>query len=118
MALRDGRRDVTAVLPPLRPDLEKLATLARGRAELFSMVYDQCAATCGVGYTPQHHEIEMWMFSLMLSESTADLILDKAQDGHCYVHKPCNATSDMHLRMGNDFKAALESLVKEISEFL
>lgn len=114
MALKDGRRDVTAVLPPIRPDLDKLVALARGRAQLFKMAYQQCAAACGVEYTHQHHEIEMWVFTLMFGEYTADLILEKAEHGHCYVHKPCDATSDMHLQMARDFKKKLEELVQEI----
>ncbi|GIW80257.1 MAG: hypothetical protein KatS3mg105_2064 [Gemmatales bacterium] len=116
MALKDGRRDVTAALPPFRPDLGKLAALAQGRASLFKMTYRQCAATCGVEYTPQHHEIEMWVLALMFSEYTADLILDKAEDGHCYAHKPCNATSAVHLQMARDFKKQLEELVNEIGD--
>jgi hypothetical protein len=116
MALADGRRDVTAVLPTLRPDLNKLAGLAQGRAQIFKMEYRQCRASCNVEYTPQHHEIETWVFGLMLSEYTADLILEKAKDGHCYAHKPCEATSEMHLQMARDFKSDLEKLVKEIGD--
>jgi hypothetical protein len=116
MALKDGRRDVTSVLPPFRPDLEKLAPLAQGRADIFQKFYRQCATTCSVEYTPHHHEIEMWMVTLMLGEYVADLILDKAFDGHCYAHKPCDDTLEMHLQMARDFKADLEKLVKEITE--
>src|SRR5436190_15633749 len=116
MALDDGKRDVTAVLPPMRPDLNRLAGLAQGRAQVLKVAYNKCAAECGVEYTPQHHEIEMWMFTLMFGEYTADLILQKAADGHCYAHKPCLATSDMHLQMARDLKKDLEQLVTQIGQ--
>jgi len=116
MALKDGRRDVTAVLPPFRPDLDKLSSLARGRAQLFNLNYRGCAASCGVEYTHEHHEIEMWVFTLMFGEYTADLILDKPEAGHSYAHKPCDATCDMNIQMARDFRKHLEQLVKEIGD--
>jgi hypothetical protein len=56
----------------------------------------------------------MWHNIVLQIEWLAWLLVDKAEQGHCYKHKPCPDTATLHLRMAKDFKSTVETLLKTI----
>jgi hypothetical protein len=114
LPLEEGKDLVNKAMPLHVPNLERLLPAAVQRALDRRTAYRACAAAHRVEYTENHHEIQVWHFAIMFIEYTAGLILQKAEDNHCYMHRPCAETKKLHLDMARDFKKAIEEVLRDV----
>ena len=114
LPLQEGKDLVDKAIPNFVPDLERLLPEAKRRALDRGTAYRACAAAHRVEYAELHHEIQMWHFTLMFIEYVAGLLVQKAENNHCYIHRPCPETKKLHLDMARDFKKAIEDLLRDV----
>jgi hypothetical protein len=112
--LEAGRELVERAMPPHLPILERLIPAAQRRAQQHRTAYLQCSASCGVTYNDGSVEVVTWHICLLLTQHLAKLLADKAAVGHCYHHRPCQQTHDMHLQMLQDFHDAMRTVTDDI----
>jgi len=116
MSIQHGKTVTDGSMPLRLPSLEKMLPYAVKRAQDLQTIYLDRKQDCGVEYTENHHEIQMWHLALLQAEYVAGLLVQKVEDGHCYHHKPCDETAKLHLTMLRDYKKALEELTGDIQK--
>lgn len=91
---------------------------AKAKAPPNGVIYSFPRCGSGIGYGVDSQEINAWEMAILLAESAAGMIGQKAAEGHCTTNAPCPESSAGHLEMLEDFGKALHGVASEVDDLI